>query len=322
MANFDYVYIAIILVGGFIGGYIFQMGVIGVIIFGGGPALIYRIVKHLPKSESNKNICPNCGNPLPSMRIPSDKREAFWGGWTCPSCQTKLDRNLKEIENKQKISQNSISQTVSQPKQSQNARQLPTKEVNIVSEIRSQIARMLDNSSIFTIEQMFKLEDMVINSGENGVQSFKYCLDDVFSIRSDNFQNIWQPTLEIAKKTKNQVIYEFIEQVVKEGGDQKIGSIYPLSWAPSLRPEIIGGGEYGWSDRIWINVAKNGAEFLKNNLDLLPTEVREKHRIASLKACLHCLEIWENVLNGGKAVNPQYVEDEITYWKEMSNAFK
>jgi len=37
--------------------------------------------------------CPACGSPLPRPpRWPADLQEALWGGWTCKSCGSKIDR--------------------------------------------------------------------------------------------------------------------------------------------------------------------------------------------------------------------------------------
>lgn len=37
--------------------------------------------------------CPVCTVPRPrGMRVPADRHEAMWGGWTCKACGTKLDK--------------------------------------------------------------------------------------------------------------------------------------------------------------------------------------------------------------------------------------
>ena len=41
--------------------------------------------------------CPKCQALLPKARIPSNLREALWGGWTCPQCGTKIDRKGRAI---------------------------------------------------------------------------------------------------------------------------------------------------------------------------------------------------------------------------------
>jgi hypothetical protein len=51
--------------------------------------LIYKIL-------SKERICPKCQTPLPKWRIPKNRYEVFVGGWTCPSCGTKLTWQLRE----------------------------------------------------------------------------------------------------------------------------------------------------------------------------------------------------------------------------------
>lgn len=37
--------------------------------------------------------CPNCGQLIESqVRVPRNMRQAFWGGWTCPNCETEMDK--------------------------------------------------------------------------------------------------------------------------------------------------------------------------------------------------------------------------------------
>jgi predicted amidophosphoribosyltransferase len=41
--------------------------------------------------------CPVCRTPLPAIRRPKNRRQALWGGWTCPGCGAELDRSLNVI---------------------------------------------------------------------------------------------------------------------------------------------------------------------------------------------------------------------------------
>jgi len=57
------------------------------------------VLKFWPRSgkwgiNTSRVACPNCGHPLPSVafRIPKNKRQALWGGWTCPGCRWDLDK--------------------------------------------------------------------------------------------------------------------------------------------------------------------------------------------------------------------------------------
>lgn len=42
--------------------------------------------------------CPACGQPMPRVRLPTNRRQAMWGGWTCPKCSAELDRRATIIE--------------------------------------------------------------------------------------------------------------------------------------------------------------------------------------------------------------------------------
>jgi hypothetical protein len=41
--------------------------------------------------------CPQCNAPAPGVRIPMSLREFLWGGWTCRSCGTRVDKWGREI---------------------------------------------------------------------------------------------------------------------------------------------------------------------------------------------------------------------------------
>lgn len=43
--------------------------------------------------------CPACGTAVPKFRRPTSWRQAMWGGWTCNSCGTEMDRKGIEIAN-------------------------------------------------------------------------------------------------------------------------------------------------------------------------------------------------------------------------------
>jgi ribosomal protein S27AE len=36
--------------------------------------------------------CPNCGTPMPRVRVPASGREALWGGDVCPKCGCEMDK--------------------------------------------------------------------------------------------------------------------------------------------------------------------------------------------------------------------------------------
>jgi ribosomal protein L37AE/L43A len=47
------------------------------------------------RTPSNKS-CPDCKEPLPAKRLPTDLYELIIGGWTCSKCKTKLTYNLQK----------------------------------------------------------------------------------------------------------------------------------------------------------------------------------------------------------------------------------
>ncbi|MBI1307227.1 MAG: hypothetical protein GC181_11545 [Bacteroidetes bacterium] len=42
-------------------------------------------------------MCPKCGKEQPRVRRPKNLRQALWGGYTCESCGTEMDKFGKEI---------------------------------------------------------------------------------------------------------------------------------------------------------------------------------------------------------------------------------
>jgi predicted RNA-binding Zn-ribbon protein involved in translation (DUF1610 family) len=66
--------------------------IIGGIIGGvaGGLAVLLVGFRRPPK-------CPECGEQLPKVRKPTTRRQALWGGWTCPNCGCEVDRKGKKV---------------------------------------------------------------------------------------------------------------------------------------------------------------------------------------------------------------------------------
>jgi len=54
--------------------------------------------KKAQEDVNAKGGCPECGTPVPKFRRPTSFRQAFWGGWTCESCATEMDRLGNEIK--------------------------------------------------------------------------------------------------------------------------------------------------------------------------------------------------------------------------------
>jgi hypothetical protein len=42
--------------------------------------------------------CPDCGMQMPHFRKPASRKQALWGGWTCPQCGCEIDRRGKKVE--------------------------------------------------------------------------------------------------------------------------------------------------------------------------------------------------------------------------------
>jgi hypothetical protein len=42
-------------------------------------------------------VCPKCSTPLRYTRIPTSRRQALWGGYTCPNCACETDKWGREI---------------------------------------------------------------------------------------------------------------------------------------------------------------------------------------------------------------------------------
>jgi hypothetical protein len=55
------------------------------------------IVKNRWGMNFNPVSCPRCKTELPSVRKPRTRNQALWGGWTCPSCGTEIDKWGREV---------------------------------------------------------------------------------------------------------------------------------------------------------------------------------------------------------------------------------
>lgn len=40
-----------------------------------------------------RKSCPGCNKALPRARMPSSVRQAMLGGWSCPSCNSRIARD-------------------------------------------------------------------------------------------------------------------------------------------------------------------------------------------------------------------------------------
>jgi hypothetical protein len=49
------------------------------------------------KRINDRGGCPECGTPVPATRVPTSRRQALWGGWTCENCGTEMDSSGNEL---------------------------------------------------------------------------------------------------------------------------------------------------------------------------------------------------------------------------------
>ncbi|MBD9370825.1 hypothetical protein [Xanthomonas sp. XNM01] len=42
--------------------------------------------------------CPQCSARMPPLRVPADLHQLMWGGWTCPSCGTRMDKYGRRVD--------------------------------------------------------------------------------------------------------------------------------------------------------------------------------------------------------------------------------
>jgi hypothetical protein len=42
--------------------------------------------------------CPKCATDIPFSRMPANKGQALWGGYTCGNCKTEIDKWGNEVQ--------------------------------------------------------------------------------------------------------------------------------------------------------------------------------------------------------------------------------
>ena len=66
-------------------------------------ALLFLVLMSTIKGNGNlgintgEPICPKCKEKPKAFRSPKSIRQALWGGWTCPGCNSEMDKWGKEI---------------------------------------------------------------------------------------------------------------------------------------------------------------------------------------------------------------------------------
>jgi hypothetical protein len=63
--------------------------------------LVFVVYGSIAKTKWGINLervaCPRCTTPAPFVRIPNSRQQAMWGGYTCQTCGTELDKWGGEI---------------------------------------------------------------------------------------------------------------------------------------------------------------------------------------------------------------------------------
>jgi transposase-like protein len=70
-------------------------------------SVLYIILRYVFRIDINWELfginvrrvyCPACSKPMPYVRKPLNERQRMWGGWTCDSCGTEMDKWGKKIQ--------------------------------------------------------------------------------------------------------------------------------------------------------------------------------------------------------------------------------
>jgi ribosomal protein L40E len=64
----------------------------------------YAFFRHANKNKTrwgvnfDEMVCPDCNTKQPITRVPANRREMLWGGFTCRKCGTEADKWGRKIE--------------------------------------------------------------------------------------------------------------------------------------------------------------------------------------------------------------------------------
>ena len=58
------------------------------------PKLVLKFWPETGKIGINHRVvsCPICNEPQPKTRVPKNRTQMLWGGWTCFKCGTEMDK--------------------------------------------------------------------------------------------------------------------------------------------------------------------------------------------------------------------------------------
>jgi hypothetical protein len=81
---------------------VFRVAVLGLLVFAAVILVLYGTSVRNRWGLNFKAVhCPQCETPAPGIRMPKTLREFLWGGWTCRSCGTRIDKWGRPLGNRQ-----------------------------------------------------------------------------------------------------------------------------------------------------------------------------------------------------------------------------
>ncbi len=182
---------------------------------------------------------------------------------------------------------------------------------------------LLDSGSAPGDEQVSRLKKTVLESDNQAFLTFFFCTLDAFSVRLPTFPVIWSPLLEIAQQNHSALIFKFIERVVSEGSTLVKGYPPDPLWMRGItKPHIAGRKEFGWGDDLWMGIVSSGAAFLRDNIQVLPENIRETHRTNLFNTCNHMLKEWEKMKENKNETRIFKINGQIAYWRLLSGYFE
>lgn len=178
------------------------------------------------------------------------------------------------------------------------------------------VRQLLDPSSILEREYAGKTVKAFVEAGDVGTETLHHCLRDAFRIRAGTMESLLPVAHGVAQERKDPGLISILEEILREGRHLVVAdSLQRLPWMPKLRPEIVGGGKYGWSDGTWMPIARRTAEFLLQLVPQLPPELQAEHAERLSEAIDHHITRWKEVRQ--KASSTGFVDQEIDYWSSL-----
>jgi hypothetical protein len=156
------------------------------------------------------------------------------------------------------------------------------------------------------------------SAGKEGIDVLCRCLNDVFSTRAEMWSLLYVAR-EINQSEMDVQLISTFERILVECPGIVKGYPKPPAWMPSLRPLLMGGGQYGWDDGTWLRVAHSLAEYLLDIIPQLPADLSAEHAEKLSQGINHYIEKLE-ILRGHTTLK-ENLEKEINYWKSLKAKF-